>query len=41
MLQNGTTKVNKWTKKNVCCNTRGLIEQGVFGIVIEVVIGSD
>ena len=35
------TKVNKWTKKNVYCNTRGLIEQGVLGIVIGVVIGSD
>jgi len=39
-LQNGTTKVNKRTKKNVCCNTRGLVEQGVLGIVIGVVIGS-
>jgi len=25
----------------VYCNTRGLIEQGVLGIVIGVVIGSD
>ena len=41
MLQNGTTKVNKRTKKNVNCNTRGLVEQGVLGIVIGVVIGSD
>ena len=41
MLQNGTTKVNKRTKKNVYSNTRGLVEQGVLGIVIGVVIGSD
>ena len=41
MLQNGTTKVNKRTKKNVYCNTKGLVEQGVLGIVIGVVIGSD
>ena len=41
MLQNGTTKVNKRTKKNVYGNTRGLVEQGVLGIVIGVVIGSD
>ena len=41
MLQNGTTKVNKRTKKNVYCNTRGLVEQKVLGIVIGVVIGSD
>jgi len=41
MLQNETTKVNKRTKKNVYCNTRGLVEQGVLGIVIGVVIGSD
>ena len=40
MLQNRTTKVNKRTKKTVYCNTRGLVEQGVFGIVIGVVIGS-
>jgi len=26
-------------KENVYCNTRGLIEQGVLGIVIGVVIG--
>jgi len=32
MLQNGTTNVNKRTKKNVYCNTRGLIKQGVLGI---------
>jgi len=32
MLRNGTTKVNKRTKKNVYCNTRGLVEQGVLGI---------
>ena len=38
MLQNGTTKLNKRTKKNMYCNTRGLIEQGVLGIVIGVVI---
>ena len=38
MLQNGTT--HKRTKKNVYCNTRGLVEQGVLGIVIGVVIGS-
>ena len=41
MLQNGTTKVNKRTKNNVYCNTRGLIEHGVLGIVIGVVTGSD
>ena len=41
MLQNGTTQVNKRTKKNVYCNTRGLVEQGVLGIVIGVVTGSD
>jgi len=43
MLQNGTTKVNKRTKKNenVYCNTKGLVEQGVLGTVIGVVIGSD
>ena len=41
MLRNGTTKVNKRTKKNVYCNTRGVVEQGVLGIVIGVVIGSD
>jgi len=41
MLQNGTTKVNKRTKKNVYGNTRGLVEQGVLGIVIGVVTGSD
>jgi len=41
MLQNVTTKVNKWTKKNEYCNTRELTEQGVLGIVIGVVIGSD
>ena len=40
MLQNGTTKVNKRTKKNVYCNTSGLVEQGVLGIVIGVVICS-
>jgi len=40
MLQNGMTKVNKWAKKNVYCNTRGLIEQGVLGMVIGVVTGS-
>ena len=41
MLQNGMTKVNKRTKKNVYYNTRGLVEQGELGIVIGVVIGSD
>ena len=41
MLQKGTTKVNKWTKKTVYCNTRELVEQGVLGIVIGVVTGSD
>jgi len=41
MLQNGTTKVNKRTKKKVYCNIKGLVEQGVLGIVIGVVIGSD
>ena len=34
-------RVNKRTNKNVYCNTRGLVEQGVLGIVIGVVIGSD
>jgi len=41
MLQNETTRVNKRTKKNEYCNTRELVEQGVLGIVIGVVIGSD
>ena len=41
MLLNVATKVNKRTKKNVYCNTGGLVEQGVLGIVIGVVIGSD
>jgi len=41
MLQNGTSRVNKRTNKNVYCNTRGLVEQGVLGIVIGVVIGSE
>ena len=41
MLQNETTKDNKRTKKNEYCNRRGLVEQGVLGIVIGVVIGSD
>ena len=40
-VQNGTSRVNKRTNKNVYCNTRGLVEQGVLGIVIGVVIGSD
>ena len=35
------SNVNKRTNKNVYCNTRGLVEQGVLGIVIGVVIGSD
>ena len=32
------SNVNKRTNKNVYCNTRGLVEQGVLGIVIGVVM---
>ena len=40
MLQNGTIRLTI-EQRNVYCNTRGLIEQGVLGIVIGVVIDSD